>query len=133
MPERSKEVRRTLDCLPRALEETYNRILSHVSPADEILLHKVLSWLAFAFSPLTLEELWEAVAVEPGASNIDAKSRLRSPQDLLSLAHSLISVTTTAMFVWHTHPFESTASPSLSGNHEVYRDLHWIRLSHIVD
>jgi hypothetical protein len=49
-------------------------------------------WLAFSFLPLTLEQLWEAVAIEFGTLEIDDDSRLQSPQDLLSLGHSLISV-----------------------------------------
>lgn len=89
-----REVRRTLASLPQGLDETYNRILVQIPETDEDLFRKLLVWLAFSFLPLTLEELWEAIAIEPGSSSIDDESRLRSPQDLMALGHSLISVTT---------------------------------------
>ncbi|KAM7211112.1 hypothetical protein V8F06_013508 [Rhypophila decipiens] len=87
-----KEVRRALTSLPEGLDEIYNRILLQTPPCDQELLHRALVWLAFSYLPLSLEELWEAVAIEPGSSSIDQESRLRSPEDLLSLGHSLICV-----------------------------------------
>lgn len=80
-----REVRRALASLPQGLDETYNRILLQIPETDEDLFRKLLVWLAFSFLPLTLEELWEAIAIEPGSSSIDDESRLRSPHDLVAL------------------------------------------------
>jgi len=44
--------------------------------------------------PLTLEELWEAIAIERDTAFIDDESRLRGPQDILYLGRSLINVST---------------------------------------
>jgi len=49
-------------------------------------------WLAFAVLPLTLEQLHSAVAIEIGMYELDEESCLSSPQDILSLCGSLISL-----------------------------------------
>ena len=51
-----------------------------------------MTWLAFSCVPLTLPQLWEALAIEKGENVIDDESRLRSPQDILLLGNSLIAV-----------------------------------------
>ncbi|KAK0624597.1 hypothetical protein B0T17DRAFT_245852 [Bombardia bombarda] len=88
-----KDINRALETLPRGLDETYDRVLSEIGPNDVELFRKALRWLAFSFFPLTLEELWEAIAIEPGSRYIDDECRLCSPHELVSLGHSLISVT----------------------------------------
>jgi hypothetical protein len=51
---------------------------------------KLLTWLAFAVLPFTLEQLWEAIAIKLDTDCIDDEFRLRSPEDILSLGNSLI-------------------------------------------
>ena len=75
------------------MDETYGRALAAVPPYDVPLVQKALAWLAFSIVPITLDQLWEALAIEPGMSFIDEESRLRSPQDILVLSNNLISVT----------------------------------------
>jgi hypothetical protein len=63
-----------------------------ISKNDTEIVRRILLWLAFAVLPLTLEEVHGAVAIEQGIDHLDEESLLSSPQDILSLCGSLISV-----------------------------------------
>jgi hypothetical protein len=88
-----KAVRRALGELPDGLDDSYKRILLAVSKHDVEIVRRILSWLAFAILPVTLEELCEVVAIEPGLESIDDEMRLSSTEDILSLCSSLVNVT----------------------------------------
>ena len=51
-----------LESLPKTLEETYDQILSRISPADASCAVKLLLWLSFAGQPLHMDYL--AIIVE---------------------------------------------------------------------
>ena len=87
-----KAIKIALDQLPEGLNETYERILMKIPKSDTEMLQRVLTWLGFAVLPLTLEELHEAIAIEPGSDCLDEESRLSRPQDILSLGNSLIDI-----------------------------------------
>ncbi|OHF03171.1 hypothetical protein CORC01_01555 [Colletotrichum orchidophilum] len=87
-----RDIKRSLQKLPNGLDETYSRLLMKVPPSDVPLVQKTLTWLAFSPVPITLHELWEALAIEKGNDIIDDESRLRSPQDILMIGKSLITV-----------------------------------------
>lgn len=87
-----RDVKKSLTQLPRGLNETYKRILTRTDPSDVPLVRKIITWLAFTVVPLTLDQLWEALAVEQGARHIDDEARLRSPQDIVIVSNSLITV-----------------------------------------
>jgi hypothetical protein len=87
-----KAIKIALDELPEGLNETYERILMKIPNSDTEIFRKVLTWLAFAVLPLTLGELHEAVAIEPGSDCLDEESCLSRPQDILSLGNGLIDV-----------------------------------------
>jgi hypothetical protein len=78
--------------LPKGLNETYENILLKISKNDVEIVRKILLWLAFAVLPLTPEELHTAVAIEQDMDELDEDSLLRSPQDILSLCGSLVSL-----------------------------------------
>ncbi|KAK6511002.1 hypothetical protein TWF506_010088 [Arthrobotrys conoides] len=60
-------LRECLDALPRGLDETYNRILSKIEKFQDLrTATKVFNWVIAVSSPLTVEELAEACAFEPG-------------------------------------------------------------------
>lgn len=60
------DIRVALQELPRGLVETYDRLLGRVlRDGNEELVQKIFRWVACARRPLSLEELQEAVAVEP--------------------------------------------------------------------
>ncbi|KAK9792863.1 hypothetical protein SCARD494_06731 [Seiridium cardinale] len=86
-----KEIRRTIESLPDGLNQTYRRILAQIPLSDQAIFKNALTWLVFATEPLTIEQLWEAVAIEEGSSRIDEEARLRSTSDILVLGNSLIT------------------------------------------
>jgi hypothetical protein len=87
-----KAVRNALRELPRGLEETYEIILKKISEDDIEIVRRILLWLAFAVLPVTLDELHEAIAIEPGLDHLDEESLLSSSREILSLCGSLLSV-----------------------------------------
>jgi hypothetical protein len=78
--------------LPKGLNETYENILLKISRSDVEIVRRILLWLAFAVLPLTLEELHTAIAIEQDKDGLDEDSLLSSPQDILTLCGSLISL-----------------------------------------
>jgi hypothetical protein len=71
--------------------------LKGAGEADFELLRRILLWVSFAVLPLTLEELHEAVAIEPCLRHLDEveESQVNNPKDLLSLGGSLLSISKT--------------------------------------
>ncbi|KAK6334656.1 hypothetical protein TWF718_010104 [Orbilia javanica] len=60
-------LRDCLQALPRGLPETYDRILSNIEKHQDFrMATKVFNWVLAAPKPLTVEELSEACAFEPG-------------------------------------------------------------------
>jgi len=88
-----RDAKARISTLPEGLDDTYGRILSQVPAAYVAVFLKALNWLAFAVVPLTLEQLWEAVAIERNTASIDEDSRLRGPHDVLELGKSLVRAT----------------------------------------
>ncbi|KAI1259166.1 hypothetical protein F5Y18DRAFT_443733 [Xylariaceae sp. FL1019] len=86
-------IRQSLNQLPQDLHKTYERELSIVSQIDRESVRRILTWVSFTVSPLSLEELHTAIAIEPDSDHLDEESLLRSPQDILGLAGGLLSVT----------------------------------------
>ncbi|KAF5666821.1 heterokaryon incompatibility protein het-E-1 [Fusarium circinatum] len=87
-----RDIRKSLSKLPEGLNETYGRLLLRTSALELPLVRKILTWLSFSSVPLKLHELWEALAIEQGRDDIDGEFRLRSPQDILILTNSLVTV-----------------------------------------
>lgn len=74
------------------MNETYENILLKVSKNDVEIVRRILLWLAFAVLPLTLEELHKAAVIEQEMDELDEDSLLSSPQEILSLCGSLVSL-----------------------------------------
>ncbi|KAI9697118.1 MAG: hypothetical protein M1820_007933 [Bogoriella megaspora] len=89
----AKAIRSAIVDLPESLYETYDNILLNVRKGDVEPVQRSLQWLAFSVMPLTLVELREVIAIEPGDGNINEESRLGSPQDILTIIGSLVNVT----------------------------------------
>lgn len=88
-----KAIRQSLSQLPHDLHETYDRILARISTADREFARRVLLWVSFAVTPLTLKELHTAIAIEVDMDYLDEESLLHDPSDILSLVSGLISIT----------------------------------------
>ncbi|EKJ69263.1 hypothetical protein FPSE_10516 [Fusarium pseudograminearum CS3096] len=88
----TRDIKKCLSKLPEGLNETYGRLLTRTTPSGVALVKKIVTWLSFSSVPVTLHELWEALAIEKQSKNIDDEARLRSPQDIVILGHGLITV-----------------------------------------
>ncbi|RBA09666.1 hypothetical protein FPRO05_05602 [Fusarium proliferatum] len=88
----TRDIKKCLSKLPEGLNETYGRALARTAPSEVNIVKKIMSWLSLATIPLTLHELWEALAIEKGRKEIDDEARLRSQQDILILCNGLITV-----------------------------------------
>ncbi|KAI0406319.1 hypothetical protein F4802DRAFT_558775 [Xylaria palmicola] len=86
-------IRQSLKRLPQDLHKTYERELSTVSQIDQEPVRRILTWVSFTVSPVSLEDLHTAIAIELDSDRLDEESLLRSPQDILGLAGGLLSVT----------------------------------------
>jgi hypothetical protein len=82
-----------ISALPDGLKETYDRVLLQIPEPDIDAFQRALTWLSFAIMPMTLQQLWEAIAIEPRSTCIDDEARLMTCEDIIGLGKSLISVT----------------------------------------
>ncbi|KAJ6566485.1 ankyrin repeat-containing domain protein [Mycena capillaripes] len=74
-----KAVRHALQHLPANLNQTYDDAMNRINSQntdDQQLAHLVLTWVAYAKRPLSVEELGEALTIEPNATNLDPDNRV---------------------------------------------------------
>ncbi|KAJ7500123.1 hypothetical protein FB451DRAFT_1015181, partial [Mycena latifolia] len=89
-----KAVRETLKSLPRNLEQTYDDIWERIEDQSEdkrILARFVLVWVTNAKRPLTVQELREVLAIEPGTVQLDPEN-LVDIEIVLSVCAGLVIV-----------------------------------------
>ena len=81
-----------LTSLPRGLYDTYHRILNEIPREHETISLRALQWLAHSTSPLDLEDLVEAIAIElnDDCKNLDQLDRLITPEDIFQICSSLV-------------------------------------------
>ncbi|KAJ7080218.1 hypothetical protein B0H15DRAFT_997588, partial [Mycena belliarum] len=78
-----KAVRQALRSLPQDLDQTYDEAITRQSPKilsqgsdDKQLALQSLTWVAYTKRPLSVAELWEALAIEPDATSLDTDNLL---------------------------------------------------------
>jgi hypothetical protein len=89
-----KEVRETLKRLPRELEGTYKEAMERIETQcedDRNLAKRVLSWIVYAFRPLSLQELRYALATMPGMRQVEDDD-LDDLDVLISVCAGLVTV-----------------------------------------
>ncbi|KAF1982684.1 hypothetical protein K402DRAFT_457189 [Aulographum hederae CBS 113979] len=82
----------SLQNLPPGLDETYDRILKSIDEADHKYVRRMLYWMIGSGRPLSLEELAEAIALNPDKDRLDVTERLLVPEEIFELCGSLIRV-----------------------------------------
>jgi ankyrin repeat protein len=89
-------LRRTLEGLPKSLDETYKRILTEINNANQEHAYRLLQCLAVALRPLRVEELAEVLAfdlTEGGIPTLNTDWRWEDQEEaVLSACSSLVSV-----------------------------------------
>ena len=90
---RPRDVRNGLRFLAKTLEDFYTRTLLGIDESYRQMAIKALQWLAFSKRPLRVEELAEAVSIDPQATpSFDQTERLFDSHDILNVVSSLITV-----------------------------------------
>jgi hypothetical protein len=79
-----------LDQLPKDLDETYDRILQNIMDEDADEAFAALQWLAYSERPLYLDELAEAIVIQPNKYSPESRDRLLDPYEVLHICSSLI-------------------------------------------
>ena len=93
-----------LDNLPRDLPQTYERILSANTETDDIdICKRIFLWVATAKRPLTLEELREAIGIEPLQQNWDSSRFVNDMSQAIACCGSLTFVEEEHQAVHFTH------------------------------
>ena len=93
-----------LDNLPRDLPQTYERILSGNTETDDIdICKRIFLWVATAKRPLTLDELREAIGIEPLQQNWDSSRFVNDMSRAITCCGSLIFVEEEHQAVHFTH------------------------------
>ncbi|KAJ7266737.1 hypothetical protein C8J57DRAFT_376911 [Mycena rebaudengoi] len=89
-----KAVREALKSLPTDLERTYNEAMDRIEAQGQdnrTIAKRVLIWIANTKRPLSVAELQEAIAIEPGTKTLD-QDGLLDPDILLSVCAGLVVI-----------------------------------------
>ncbi|KAJ7266772.1 ankyrin repeat domain-containing protein [Mycena rebaudengoi] len=89
-----KAVREALKSLPTDLENTYDDAMDRIeaqSQEDRDIAKRILIWIANAKRPLSVAELQEAIAIEPGTKTLD-QDGLLDPDIFLSVCAGLVVI-----------------------------------------
>ena len=88
------KVREALEKLPKGLDDTYRESLERIAhqgqPSIE-LANQVVSWISYAYRPLTVNELRCALAVTPGRPTFD-EDAMTPESTLVSVCAGLVAV-----------------------------------------
>ncbi|KAG2092686.1 hypothetical protein BD769DRAFT_1679007 [Suillus cothurnatus] len=88
------DIEAALDNLPAGLDETYDRIIQAIKqrgPSDDQIARSCLLWLAGTFTPLTLDQLNEAMMIEVGQSDLNPDLGVMDPMDVVAACGSLVT------------------------------------------
>jgi ankyrin repeat protein len=98
-------IRKTARSLPKSLPELYERILIKIIKAGrEDIARKVFRWVAVAKRPLSLDELREAIAVEPGQSVRNPERLVNDIKGVVSWCGDLVCIDEEEQVVQFAHP-----------------------------
>lgn len=89
-----KGIRQALKTLPISLDATYDEAMARIDAQnndDKQLAEQVLVWISFAVRPLSLNELQEALAIEPASHQLD-EDNIPSEELLTSVCAGLVVV-----------------------------------------
>ena len=89
-----RDVRLALENLPKNLDDIYHEALLRIKSQHEDdvkLAERVLSWISFAFRPLTIREIQHALAVEPVDTDINEEA-LSDEDILVSVCAGLVTI-----------------------------------------
>jgi hypothetical protein len=89
-----REVRRALEELPEGVDNAYDEAMARIERQDRPraqLAEKVLSWITFAFRPLSVEEIQHALAIELETTSLDPEN-ITDEEVLTSVCAGLVVI-----------------------------------------
>ena len=87
------QLQRSLSSLPPTLDETYARILRQIPPEHKRNAIRILQLLAFSKRPLRIEEVVDAIAIDPeGSPHFDPKNRMPDKGEISCYCSSLVTI-----------------------------------------
>ncbi len=90
------DVKKALTSLPKTLSESYERILLAIDEEHRRKALVALQWISHCCQPITIEELAEAVIIDPSATqSFNPHDRIPKPSWLLEILSGLVVVTKT--------------------------------------
>ncbi|KAG1900274.1 uncharacterized protein F5891DRAFT_1035040 [Suillus fuscotomentosus] len=103
---RDIDIKEALNNLPAGLDETYDRIMCGISQKGrgyDQIAHNCLLWLVGALTPLTLDQLNEAMMIDVKQSILDPDLRASDPMDIVVACGSLVTYDETTAVVALSH------------------------------
>lgn len=100
-----REIKSTLNSLPKDLDSTYDRILSAISNSEEnaTCAIRLLHFIAFSLRPMTVEELAETLAVDIESNDgpyVIHERKLFQPNDILFILSALVTTRVEELENW---------------------------------
>ena len=99
----AKQIRKTLDDLPRDLDSTYSRILQRIDENEWGVVQQALYWLVAAFQPLKLSEILDGLSIDLEQRVFDRDSAPVHGLALLDVLGSLVTYYELTDFVILSH------------------------------
>ncbi|KAK0262089.1 hypothetical protein LTS09_003513 [Friedmanniomyces endolithicus] len=113
-------LREALQSLPAGLNETYTRILRGIPEMHKARAIRILQFLTFAESPLRLEEIVDAIAVNlEQTPAFEPENRLLDPREIAGYCSSLTKFTTR-----RSHKYRDNIDKDTQFRGELYRTDH---------
>lgn len=81
---------RALEEMPKDLHGIYEAMLGQISSHNQDMAREALLWVCYAYEPLTLAALCEALVLEEGDVSLDDHCRLHHPETVLNMCQGLI-------------------------------------------
>ena len=98
------DIRNSLTSLPKDLPQTYERVLSRiVEEGNTEIVERIFRWIAVAKRPLLLEELQEAIAIEPGDQFLQRDRLVNDADRLIPWCTSLVTSDEEDLIVQFAH------------------------------
>ncbi|KAL8660534.1 MAG: hypothetical protein Q9202_006457 [Teloschistes flavicans] len=99
-----KQIIDTLSHLPKDLPETFERVLADITEPDDVTLGtQIFRWLAVAKRPLTVQELREAIGIEPLQDSWKPECLINDMRKAVACCGNLVFVDEEQQTVHFTH------------------------------
>ncbi|KAI8624181.1 ankyrin repeat-containing domain protein [Xylariaceae sp. FL1651] len=89
---RPPDVREALANLPKTLDEMYTRIIGNILPKHKPIATRILQFLTFSDSPLSLDEAIDIITVNTSTCHFNPTDRMPCAEEILYYCSSLVII-----------------------------------------